>query len=228
MVHTHPIVMLPTDKKEVNKGDLFLLDTSHLDGGKQLGIASEFANELREEYKTQNIIIPQHLYILSNDEIKEGDWMYNKMDTSIMKYIKVGIENENPNTYGYQKIIATTDKSLKGYNPGLGNLVDWYDEFPSILESFIKTYIKAYNEGNPITEVQLEWEMINKLSSIRKDNLKLKIREDNTAIIHQAKLYTRENVINIVKLFNSHTLKLQQLKIANSFDVNSWIEENLN
>ena len=47
---------------------------------------------------------PQHLYILSDDEIKEGDWcIYNN---HFVKYSKPS------NSYFYKKIIATTNPDL--------------------------------------------------------------------------------------------------------------------
>ena len=41
------------------------------------------------------------------------------------------------------------------------------------------------------------------------------------------KMYTKEEIINIVKKFNHHTLKLQEYHLGNSFDVNDWVSENL-
>ncbi len=41
------------------------------------------------------------------------------------------------------------------------------------------------------------------------------------------KIYTRQDIVDKLKLFNKHTLQLQKHKIANSYVFDSWIENNL-
>lgn len=85
----------------------------------------------------------QHLYFISDEEIKEGDWCFNSFDNQIWKY------KSSPCPLPYwgnkdtlTKIIATTDSSL-----GL----------PQPSPSFIKAYIEEYNQGNVITDVLVEY-----------------------------------------------------------------------
>lgn len=103
--------------------------------------------------------INQHLYILSDDEIKEGDWMYNTHHNIISKGPGGG------NHYD-KKIVATTDKSLNECNVcGMSNgdhkmsckTTSIITKLPQLPESFIQAFIKAYNEGYPITEVAVEY-----------------------------------------------------------------------
>ena len=61
--------------------------------------------------------IHQHLYFLSDEEIKEGDWLYNGTEIWQVK-----------SYYGFQpitkKIIATTDKSLFTETKAIGYTED--------------------------------------------------------------------------------------------------------
>lgn len=77
----------------------------------------------------------QHLYIISNEEIKEGDWVINYYNV-IAKWGGHGDLN------GCKKIIASTDKSL-----GLSE--------PS--QDFLKLYIEEYNKSNQIKKVLVEY-----------------------------------------------------------------------
>ena len=83
----------------------------------------------------------QHLYITSDDEIKEGDWYYDTNHNAIGKY-------DSSAQIG-KKIVATTDKSIMH----LSNNGRVGYPLPNIPESFIQDYIKAYNEGNPIETI---------------------------------------------------------------------------
>jgi hypothetical protein len=76
-------------------------------------------NDGKEYAKT---VTSQHLYILSDEEIKEGDWFVGFADGSIKPFVMkadestVEINNWQLNKKGYssnKKIIATTDRSLE-------------------------------------------------------------------------------------------------------------------
>lgn len=191
MKKTFKIIMLPTEE------------------------ASRLFIDTRDNSLAQSMDIPpagsiwpnQHLYILSDEEIKEGDWIYstdnNTSSCNIYQVVKYNaITGAKPIGFGgkcfnteqgigvainkCKKIIATTDKSLtaginncdgclankpidNNGNHRMGNEDEYPDymscqkskyiiNLPQIPESFIKAYIKAYNEGNPITEVDLEME----------------------------------------------------------------------
>jgi hypothetical protein len=166
----------------------------------------------------------QHLYFLSDDEIKEGDWAIHP-SKGIYQAIR-----ELDELSGSKKIIATTDKSLKivigdsGWKSaddgGWNEYKPEYKLLPQMPESFIQAYIKAYNEGKPITEVALEMEWYQPNQD--QNYYRLKLRPDNTVTIHQAKMYTRGEVIKLITTFD-----IQKGKDIETVELDKWIEDNL-
>lgn len=119
-----------------------------------------------------------------------------------------------------KKIVATTDKSI-GYTDHLISPVPNFCDYPQLPESFIQAYIKAYNEGKPITEVDLEMEeYINSAFEYKgkDDGLYIKTRPDNTVIVHQSKMYSREEV---EELCNSAHLAGRNLGLGQSYNYSS-------
>jgi hypothetical protein len=41
----------------------------------------------------------------------------------------------------------------------------------------------------------------------------------------QERMYSEKEVLKLLKDYNEHTLKLQALKLGNSFDVKEWFEQ---
>ena len=92
--------------------------------------------------------VGNYLYILSDDEIKEGDWLYDGY-IKAYKARKIEVETTNHND---KKIIATTDPNLivkVPYFDGRGNNV----RLPQIPQSLIEYYAKYQPE-----EVELEYD----------------------------------------------------------------------
>ena len=107
---------------------------------------------------------PQYLYILTNAEIKEGDWCMIKDEPQQVKSFNASVLPELKHKYGdtlctcyniqigyYEcfpesligkKIIATTDPSLN---------------LPEIPKSFIEYFIAEWNKGNKIEKVEVEY-----------------------------------------------------------------------
>ena len=134
-------------------------------------------NELRKynkEHKTN--YNPQHLYILSDDEIKEGDYFLadNRISQSsnsgkpnwiVCKCTEVKntwkycneIPNEGHNGDWSKKIIATTDTSIKIF-AGKGDICDLYYNLPQPSQQFIEKYIEEYNKGEIIESIMVEYE----------------------------------------------------------------------
>lgn len=81
---------------------------------------------------TDNSYNPQHLYIISDDKIKEGDWCLSKLNEIVV------FKGKN---FNYKKIIATTDASL---------------DLPQPSQQFIEKYIKSYNKGVILSDVFVE------------------------------------------------------------------------
>lgn len=157
----------------------------------------------------------QQLYIISDNEIKEGDWCIGNgllVQVTREQARLNNVEGYQLNFY-YKKVIATTDKSLGNY--------EWtasgqdFKQLSQIPESFIKAYVKAYNEGKSIIEVDLETGIFNTINYI-------KTRLDNTVIIHQSKTYTRDEVSDLLTSLNN--IRPSGLS---SYELVKWLEENL-
>ena len=209
----------------------------------------EFENSYPEECKKQ------HLYILSNDEIKKDDWVF-------IEFIKRHEPKKNPikqftgevtkglyhftDGSGYyintcKKIIATTNESLKLPCSCLGMrdkvscgwMCKTHKDYmlPQPSQAFIEKFIKLYNQGNPITDVLVEYEEKyiepEGIHSNRGDFVKhLKINhKDNTITIHPVKdSWNREEVISLIKEFRNGLLPVRDKEINYTDD---FIKENL-
>ena len=167
---------------------------------------------------TNNSIIDQHLYIISDDKIEEGD---------------LHIESDHSG-FGFRKykIIATTDTSLKIF-AGKGDICDLYYNLPQPSQQFIEKYIESYNKGEVITDVLVEYEskfetIQEGLSGFPEDNIswwnnKIKVNpKDNTIVIKKIKdSWNREEVIELIyKYCNEMTQCISE-------EDDKWIEENL-
>ena len=115
---------------------------------------------------------PQHLYMLSSTEVKEGDWVL--YGDSIMQ-VKSSYDNDMSgddiwlgdslngcatNKDNCKKVVATTDNSLairceKNYNCN--------KQLAAIPQSIIENYINKYNEGIAVTKVSIETKRLIKL-----------------------------------------------------------------
>lgn len=92
-----------------------------------------------------------HLYMVSEDEIKEGDWYIHNQKPDGLRILQHKIGHLPMDS---KKIIATTDKYLYPKCDGKCANNECVCLFPQIPESFIQAYIKAYNE--PIIEAKVE------------------------------------------------------------------------
>lgn len=208
MKKTFKVVMLPTEKA---KNSILLNNSNKL---------TYFKNYLTQDY-LKNVLNSNsnHLYITSDEEIKEGDWLFFWNNKELDSYKP---EQYQPNkghvlNNGVRKIVATTDKSLNVIQEDKDPR-DW--GYPQLPESFIQAYIKAYNEGKPITEVDLE--MDNTWGTVTKDDWRIKTRPDNTVIVHQSKMYSRDEVIRLLDKAVDETDEIGQWR-----DRDKWIQDNL-
>ena len=184
-------------------------------------------------YSDSNIKTPtqlQHLYIISDDEIKLFDWVYNNKEniveqiTSITQLIFVLEENKENQTF--KKVIATTNVSL---------------DLPQPSKQFIEKYIEEYNNGNIITDIKVEYKRV--FETIAKGmighpeddiswwNEKLKINpNDNTITIKKLKdSWNREEYAADVKrlcnllYFSSN----RDVDFNTKEELDNWIDQNL-
>jgi hypothetical protein len=201
--------------------------------------ALNLGNNIFWYYRGQQVLakddLQQHLYLISDDEIKEGDWCYYK-NGSLEGIVQIK-DGAMPKTMIRRKIIATTDESLglvydESTLPAT-KIRDYY--LPQIPESFIQAYIKAYNERSPITEIAVEYEELARAigknvdtEGFSKEHIKytIKTRSDNTVIIHQAKLYTRDEVEKLCEKAFQAGVDLEANPEQNPMFA-SWIQYNL-
>lgn len=94
-----------------------------------------------------------HLYVLSNNEIKEDDWCIDS-NRNIFQH-----KNHFPISIGQRKIIATTDNSLTEDRQKAAFVVTGHP-LPQPSKQFIQKFVEEYNKGNVITDVLIEYELI--------------------------------------------------------------------
>ena len=219
------VVMLPTNE-----------EVTDLSGGR---LWININKELK--ISKPNMLCPgpeeyQHLYFLSDEEIKVGDWCicsdYRNSYQKLGKVSHVGSPGNFKNTIQIggntdlhigrenlnycKKIIATNDKLL-----GL----------PQPSKEFLEAYVKAYNEGNQITEVMVEYNILNKGYSdepYQECNV-LKVKSDNTISIRKVKdSWNREEVIKLLNDFGEHVaFEVSGRNYSMIGELNKWIKENL-
>ena len=195
------IVMLPT-----NQQTKYLMVYSDVEKTKGKLILNGLKNDEYKEY--------QHLYIISDDEIKEGDWFYNIHSKIVGKaafnFGKDGLA---------KKIIATTDSSLTlymgGYNMG--------KSLPQPSQQFIQKYIEEYNKGNVITDVLVEYGIIYEGRSYdlyNPDKLKVNLKNNTITIKKVKDSWNREEILNDIEQAIIQGLDIGQYR-------DKWIKENL-
>jgi len=144
MYKKHKIVMLPSNDKQTENGIC-------------LGSTGFSKNKLYVyQHNDHWDMVQQHLYILSYDNINEGDWYLHKQ-SGILR-----TSNSNAIPIDAKKIIATTNKSLLT-EIDCPDCIEGCEVFhaiclPSIPEYFIKHFIEQYNTGNVIQEVEVLYE----------------------------------------------------------------------
>ena len=160
------VVMLPTNEKApIAKYNRTLYDTS--------------------KGKDYSDFVYQHLYITSNEELKECDWVTGATGSIIQCMHPEMVVHRD-----IKKIIATTDKSL-----GLSS--------PS--PEFVQAYIKAYNAGESITDVMVEYEEYAVgnygMSDGEPDiDIRLKVDKNNCITITKVKNdFTRKDMVEFGK-----------------------------
>ena len=189
--------------------------------------------------------IDQHLHIISDDEIKEGD--YFLADNRISKSSNKGIPNwivckctKVKNTWIYcdeipdeghngdwcKKIIATTNTSLK-YQYSENHPFDLIC-LPQPSQQFIEKYIEEYNKGEVIIDILVEYEYIKTPDQIfytndvpyGYDNLKVNPKDNTINIKLLKESWNREEVKALLK----NAFKVERKSLSRQED---WIEENL-
>lgn len=122
-------------------------------------------------------MIPQHLFIVDDSEIKEGDWFINILINKPFQCVEI-LDNlihyrtELGSTVIHindcKKVIATTDKNLKfeinnsgwksSQENGWNEYKPEYKQLPSPSEQFIQKYVESYNKGCEISEINIDYQ----------------------------------------------------------------------
>jgi len=211
----HKVVMLPTDQK---LGFPFWIDTS----SPKIPLYSN-TGENKDNWN-YNVAKPQHLYILSDEPIKENDWVYDEMNNKVYQANDVVIHNMKSLQYPYlKKVIATTDILFTATK----DMVNPY--LPSLSQSFIETIIERYNSGDPISEILVEYSPAKICDNpMESDFAKLKVNTDNTINIKLSKEnWSREEVIALCKSAYCKGHYNGLFKEGEPILDNKWIEEKL-
>lgn len=194
------LVMLPTNEKAEDCLAIYY-------NGK-IGIAKEL---LTQSYLKSAGVKTFHLYFLSDEEIKEGDWYIadNTVFRADTKFRENNRNNPNGNN-GSKKIIATTDSSLR-YITGVSNTTinmgdgDEYipstKPLPQPSQSFLEVFVTEYNKGNQIKEVLVEYEHEGYKDWFGYNETELPIWVPN----YELKINPKDNTITIKKVKDSFT-----------------------
>lgn len=155
------IIMLPTDvsnRYNCTQGLIVKCVKSWTPTGEipkevnKLSISVNHSNGVLKYYE------PQHLYILSNEEIKVGDWAY--INDDIKRNFVAQIK-----TIGKKEVTCRTSNggTIFVYKPLLLKIIATTDIFLNLLApspEFIESYIESYNNGKPIEWVNVECEKV--------------------------------------------------------------------
>jgi len=217
------VILLPTK----NKSKLVLTSTPIL-----TLVNNEAIYDLSE-------IKSQHLCIISDDKIKEGDWKICLNDNSISQYMSKSCIESDTLCKDCKKIIATTDTSLFTLAdcPVRGAASNIKYILPQPSQQFIEKYVESYNKGEVIIDVLVEYEETYdvrnyhenfnyNIVSLRQEKINFKYNlkvnsKDNTITIKKLKdSWNRQEVVELIKKFNRDIAGLYSKD-------DKWIKENL-
>ena len=156
------VVMLPTNEKSLNSVFSLRSDKPYLMSEQN----SPFKARI---YDTKDLYHTYfNLYIISDDEIKLFDWVYNNKENIVEQITSktqlIFVLEENKENQTFKKIIATTDASLyreescTGYTETRSRKKKKKKPLPRPSKQFIEKYIEEYNKSNVITDVLVEHE----------------------------------------------------------------------
>jgi len=173
----------------------------------------------------------QHLYIILNDDIKDGKYAVDLQNNKIVTF--TDIYRIGRNAKRFKKIIATTDTSLHipFVTPGNEELdIYEYNILPEPSQQFIKKYIECYNKGEIITNILVEYEMrhtgwtIDQSEYTYDEFLKVNPKNNTITIKSIKDSWNREEVY--ILLYNIWDDSIGMNKPIDE-EFNKWIEQNL-
>ncbi len=216
------IIMLPSENSDLYKY------------GKGFDSTLTYKPTFQNVGRTRGSYRSHHLYVLSNERMKSGNWAYNSEGERDGEPSIVRIERElfDREEMRCSKIIATTDvlptgstseskceKHKVGTNPNKKCTCHILNKLPNIPESFIEDFVRMFNvEQKLIMNVEIEMD----------DDFAVKVDEDNMINIQiQKKTFSREETIDLItKAWNKGALFGFQDDKSNHY-INKFISENL-
>lgn len=179
------------------------------------------------ERTTQLNQSPQHIYLLSEEKIEVGDWVYSIRDRWIKQCVNPMPVFEQ--ALNCKKIIASTDKSLSidiiptGFKSGVGALSHKQTKpLLQIPQSFIKYFITEFNKGNVIDKVNVEYINLEP----NEQELILSINQSNEINIKPIKeFWSREEVESLLTL--AWATASAYGDNTSAADCKDWIKHNL-
>lgn len=190
------VVMLPTTEVSVGTIMKYIMKMPNHDTDIDPSVGKLIFNKNYKITEGNQYWEPQHLYILSNEAIKIGDWVIK--DKVLYQATIQDADDIAP------KVIACTDPKLHRYFSPIktnesGVQYETLLNVPKLPSDFMAAYVKHYNANTPITRLLVEYventEESNRINSstlasggfnkitTKKPNL----RPDNTIIIHPIK-----------------------------------------
>jgi len=208
--------LIATDEDNPTRVNIMLLPQknklyTHVAGG-------EFRRGLQMGHK------PQHLYITTDEEIKEGEYglISGMVGGKLGIYPKKFEKGDKQEAY-LGKIVATTNPELnKGKMSSFSR--NFVAGIASIPQSFIQSYIKRYNEDNSIKEVLLKI-LEEEFNDPTNKYSELNLTSDGCIVIHpvEERTYTRaearEMANKAIKVFSYVDAIIQK-----QFD--KWFDKN--
>jgi hypothetical protein len=201
------VVMLPTKNSNLNG----IVERVPYYNGENFKSKLEINKSPTNTFNNLKAYKPKHLYIISDDPIKEGDVIMDIFNNTFKEALSDINYSES------KKVIATTDTNIQEKY----TCFKW-TKLPQPSQSFIQKYIEEYNKGNIITDVLVEYEGVVQSSTWEYDEpeyYRVKLSKDNTITINRIKDRSKEEVIELLYSLNRDK--------PGDFDCTSWIEENL-
>ena len=140
-----------------------------------------------------------NLYIISDDEIKKGDYYIIDDVPELLK--KNGLKFIDDYC---KKVIATTDTSLYIHQKETISLPERVFYLPQPSKQFIEKYIEEYNKGNIITDVLVEYEyLLDDRAVLPYWNLKVNTKDNTITIKKLKETYNKEELCQILEKYTS-------------------------
>jgi hypothetical protein len=159
----------------------------------------------------------QHIYITSDEDIKEGDWVVKisslyKGGGNVQKYSFIDTQFED---ITFKKIIITTDQSLDGVQAIDDDFLEWFVQNPSC--DFVEVEKKSYIE---IKEISYEGDFQN----VEYINYKIIIPKEEPKQDLEKAIFNLEEELDIPSHLRLHNSKTEQERMYSEEEVDKLLD----